>query len=151
MLKRIRKLTPRTLGRSLETLFGEVNQYLRGWMAYFQLCTTEGSGVFKRLDAHIRRRIRAIIIRQKKRSRHLYRDLLARRVRRRHAAITAFGSRGIWHRSNTRGMNHGYPNAWFAERLASLHVEWERLNPPVLASGQMGLFDLRDLDPKSRM
>lgn len=151
VLKRIRELTPRTLGCSLKSLFPEANAFLRGWMAHFQLCTTEGTGVFKRLDAHIRRRIRAIIIRQKKRRRHLFRHLLARGVRRKHAAVTAFWSRGVWFRSNTRGIDYGYPNAWFAGQLASLHAEWERLNPPALASGQMMLFAPGDLGPKSRM
>ena len=62
------------------TCIEKVNSYLRGWFGYFRLCTKEGITPLHKFDAHIRRRIRALIIRQKKRPRHLYRHLLARGV-----------------------------------------------------------------------
>ena len=111
-------------------------------MAHFCLCTAEGAALFLRFDAHIRRRIRAIIIHQKKRARHLYRHLLSRGASEGSAAGTAYSRRGIWCRSNYPGMTRAYPNKWFAHYLVSLWEEWCRLNPPTLASGQQLLFDL---------
>lgn len=139
---RIRELTPRTWGQSLAECFEKVNSYLRGWLGYFRLCTEEGIHSFARHDAHIRRRIRAVIVRQKKRPRHLYRDLLARGVPRGTAAKTAFQRRGVWHRSVTFGMHKAYPNEWFASRLISLKEEWQRLHPSEqVPCKQLLLFD----------
>ena len=140
---RIRELTPRTWGQSLATCIAETNRYLQGWIAYFRICTEESVLLFHRFDAHIRRRLRAIIIRQKKRSRHLYRHLRRCDVSEGAAAQTAYCRRGVWNRSNTRGITAAYPNAWFHERLVSLKASWYELNqPPKLASGQILLFDL---------
>jgi RNA-directed DNA polymerase len=139
---RIRELTPRTWGQAVAECIENVNSYLRGWFGYFRLCTEEGIGSFGRFDAHIRRRIRALTIRQKKRPRHLYRHLLARGVPGGPAAKTAFQRRGIWHRSVSYGIHKAYPNAWFADRLLSLKGEWQRLHPPEqVSSKQLLLFE----------
>lgn len=139
---RIRELTPRTWGQSVAECFEKLNSYLRGWFGYFRLCTEEGIGSFGRSDAHIRRRIRALIVRQKKRPRHLYRHLLARGVPEGPAAKAAFQRRGVWHRSISYGIHKAYPNAWFADRLLSLKEEWQRLHPPEqVSSKQLLLFD----------
>jgi len=139
---RIRELTPRTWGQSVAGCIAKVNRYLRGWFGYFRLCTEEGIDSFGTVDAHIRRRIRALIICQKKRPRYLYRHLLARGVPGGPAAKTAFLRRGIWHRSASFGMHKAYPNAWFADRLVSLKEEWQRLHPPEQVSyKQRLLFD----------
>lgn len=137
---RIRELTPRTWGQSVAACIEKVNSYLRGWFGYFRLCTEEGVVSFGTFDAHIRRRIRAVIVRQKKRPRHLYRHLLARGVPDGAAAKTAFQRRGIWHRSASYGIHKAYPNAWFADRLMSLKDEWQRLHPPEQASYQQRLL-----------
>lgn len=139
---RIRALTPRTWGQSVAACLNGLNRYLRGWIGYFQLCTEAGLRPFHRFDAHIRRRIRAIIIRQKKRARHLYRHLQSRGVSPKAAATTAFQRTGIWHRSISRGIHTAYPNSWFTSRLVSLESEWHRLNPPPWASAkQLLLFE----------
>ena len=140
---RIRELTPRNWGHSLPACIAETNRYLQGWMGYFRICTEESVPLFHRFDAHIRRRLRAIIVRQKKRSRHLYRHLLRRDVSVGAAAQAAYCRRGVWFRSNTRGLTKAYPNAWFHERLVSLTTTWYALHqPPALASGQTLLFEL---------
>lgn len=127
---RIRELTPRMWGQSLPLCIENINRYLRGWVGYFRLCTEkEGLYSFGKFDAHIRRRLRALIIRQKKRARHLYRHLLSRDVPGHQAAKTAFQRRGIWRRSVSYGIHKAYPNAWFAVRLVSLVDRWRTLNP----------------------
>jgi group II intron reverse transcriptase/maturase len=142
MATRIRALTPRTWGQSVADCIQQVNSYLRGWLGYFRLCTKEGIDSFGGFDAHIRRRIRAVIIRQQKRPRHLYRHLLARGVPGGTAATTAFQRRGVWHRSASYGIHKAYPNAWFADRLMSLKVGWHKLHPPEQVSYRQGdLFD----------
>jgi RNA-directed DNA polymerase len=137
---RIRELTPRTWGQSVAECIEKVNSYVRGWFGYFRLCTEEGIISYGTFDAHIRRRIRAVIVRQKKRPRHLYRHLLARGVPGGMAAKTAFQRRGVWHRSASFGMHKAYPNDWFADRLMSLKEEWQRLHPPEQVSYQQRLL-----------
>jgi len=140
---RIREHTPRTWGQSIAACLAGLNSYLRGWIGYFRLCTEEGMRPLARFDAHIRRRIRAIIIRQKKRARHLYRHLRSCDVSPQAAAKTAFQSTGIWRRSISRGIHKAYPNSWFTSRLVSLDREWHRLNPSPWASAkQLLLFDV---------
>jgi group II intron reverse transcriptase/maturase len=125
MNARIRELTPRNWGHSLSQCITEANRYLKGWLGYFRLCTADCESDFRRFDAHLRRRLRAIIVRQKKRPRYLYRHLTACGVGNKAAAKTAYCQRGPWYRSITSGMHRAYPNAWFHKRLVSLWTSWE--------------------------
>jgi RNA-directed DNA polymerase len=117
---KIRELTPRNLGRSLETCMRRVNEYLKGWYGHFRLCTLEAQRSFASLDAHIRRRLRAVVVRQRKRPRYLYRHLVKRGVSSRAAARGAWSHRGDWYKSNHPGLTLAYPNAWFYSRLFTL-------------------------------
>jgi group II intron reverse transcriptase/maturase len=137
---RIRELTPRVWGQSLAECLAGLNRYLRGWFGYFRICTEEGAKLFWRFDAHIRRRLRAIIVHQKKRPRHLCRHLIHRGVREQTASRCAYRRCGTWRRSNLPGLTQAYPNAWFHERLISLWSEWQR-HSDSLASKQRMLFD----------
>jgi group II intron reverse transcriptase/maturase len=139
LMARIRELTPRTWGRSLEACIAQTNGYLRGWHAYFGLCTKEGAYRFRTFDMHIRRRLRVLVIVQKKRRRHLHKHLLARGVTRKAAGATAYLQRGPWFRSHNVGMERAYPNAWFQQRVFTLWDAWRDAHPePVVASdGQL--------------
>jgi RNA-directed DNA polymerase len=140
---KVRELTPRMWGQSPTRCIERLNVYLRGWSGYFRICTEENVYRLHVWDAHIRRRLRAILVRQKKRPRHLYRHLQHRGASSRAATHTAWCRKGVWYRSNSSGMTAAYRNAWFHERLVSLVSTWEELNPrPKLASGQTLLFDL---------
>ncbi|MBN1630815.1 MAG: hypothetical protein JW990_13710 [Thermoleophilia bacterium] len=119
---KIRELTPRNLGRSLDDCIRCLDEYLRGWYGHFRLCTLEAQRSFGNLDAHIRRRLRAIVIRQRKRPRYLFRHLRKRGVSVRAASRVAWRDRGTWYKSNLRGMTQGYPNVWFHSRLFTLSI-----------------------------
>jgi len=67
--ERIRELTPRSKGQSLKATILEVNAYLRGWLGHFRVCTPGIERVVRHTDAHIRRRLRAIVLRHWKRKR----------------------------------------------------------------------------------
>ena len=138
---RIRALTPRTWGRSLSDCIAQVNRYLEGWSGYFSLCTEAGARRFRRFDAHIRRRLRAILIKQKKRPRHLFRHLVACGVSPSTAGSTAW-SKGVWRKSNLPGMTIAYNNKWFHTRLVSLWSRWEQIVVPHRLSKQLTLAGL---------
>jgi RNA-directed DNA polymerase len=63
--QRIRELTRRKRGISLEQMTEELASYLRGWKSYFGFCETPS--VLRRLDQWIRRRLRSAIWKQRKR------------------------------------------------------------------------------------
>lgn len=130
LMATVREMTPPNWGRSITTCMEELRRYLNGWMAYYRLCTSEAVPEFGQIDAHIRRRIRAIIVRQKKRPRFLFRFLMSRGVSRNADAGTAFSGKGSWARSNRPAMQKAFPPAWFTGRIVSLRARWNELNPP---------------------
>ena len=105
---------------------------------FTRLCSPDAVKGLGVLDAHIRRRIRAIIVRQKKRARFLLRHLLALGVSRSAAASAAYCGRGAWNRSNRPALTRAYPPSWFTRRLVSLKTRWEELNTSQ-ASDQLSL------------
>ncbi len=124
---RIRELTPRSWGGSFNACVAKVNEYLRGWYGYFRLCTKRGVRRFSQIDAHTRRRLRAIIVRQKgRRPRFLYRHLRKCGVPEGSARKAAYVCRGVWRRSCSYGIHRAYGNDWFAERLMVLWDRWQQ-------------------------
>ena len=73
--QRIRWLTRRSCGRSLQQVADNLRPYLLGWKAYFTLSQTPA--VWRKLDEWIRHRMRAIQLRQWKRGPTIYRELRA--------------------------------------------------------------------------
>jgi group II intron reverse transcriptase/maturase len=136
---KVRELTPRNWGQSVAACIDRLNAYLKGWSGYFRLCTRKGAELFRRFDAHIRRRLRAIIICHKGRPRYLYRHLVERGASRKAAARTAWRSCGVWKKSNLPGMTRAYRNAWFHARLVCLWMTWERTTHSETASAQVVL------------
>jgi hypothetical protein len=67
----MREMTPPNWGRSISSCMENISRYLTGWISYFRLCTPEAVKGLGVIDAHVRRRVRAIIVRQKKRQRFL--------------------------------------------------------------------------------
>lgn len=60
--QRVRRLTRRSGGRSMQQVVGGLGPYLLGWKAYFGLAQTPG--VWRKLDEWLRHRLRAIQLRQ---------------------------------------------------------------------------------------
>jgi RNA-directed DNA polymerase len=69
---RVRALTSRTGGKSLEHVCSELGTFLRGWKEYFRLAETPG--VFRELDQWFHHRLRAIHIKQSKQARCWWRS-----------------------------------------------------------------------------
>ena len=126
----IREMTSPSWGRSITSCMDALSRYLTGWMAHYRLLSPDAVKGLGVLDAHIRRRIRAIIVRQKKRPRFLLRHLLALGVSRSAAASVAYCGRGAWNRSNRPALTRAYAPSWFTGRLVSLKTRWEELNTP---------------------
>ena len=102
---RIRELTSRTQGRSLEDVIENLSAYLRGWYGYFRLAQTRT--VFERTDTWTRRRLRALAWKQWKTPQRRYAMLRKLGVSDSAAAVTTTGARrfGAWHLSMTPGLS----------------------------------------------
>jgi RNA-directed DNA polymerase len=127
---KMREMTPPNWGRSLTSCMAGVSRYLTGWISHFWLCTPEAVQGLGVIDAHVRRRVRAIIVRQRKRPRFLFRHLKAKGVSVRAAASCAYCGKGAWVKSNRPAMQKAYPPLWFDGRMASLKAMWDGLHPP---------------------
>jgi hypothetical protein len=95
--RRIRQLTRRNGGRSIEQVVEKLRSYLLGWTGYFRLAQTPG--VWRRLDEWIRRRLRALQLKQWRRGKTIYRELIRLGASARVAQSVAALSRRWWHNS----------------------------------------------------
>jgi RNA-directed DNA polymerase len=108
---RVRQLTRRPCGRSLERIVKELSVYLIGWRGYFGFCQTPS--VLRSLDAWLRRRLRAIAWQQWKRGRTRFAELRRRGVGRDLAATTAGSPHGPWRLSHSPALSIAMSNAYF--------------------------------------
>ena len=76
-MARVRQLTPRNWGRSLADCIAPINAWLGGWHGFFGIASVEEMQMMRKIDAHIRRRLRAIILRHWKRKRTIAKRLVA--------------------------------------------------------------------------
>jgi RNA-directed DNA polymerase len=83
---RIKELTPRKSGQSLESTINEINQVTRGWFGYFRHCHWR---IFKDYDGMIRRRLRRILLKRHRRN-------PKRQSRTRRWQNVYFQERGFW-------------------------------------------------------
>ena len=109
--QRVRKLTRRTRGVRLEEMVKQLAVYLCGWREYFVFCQTPS--ILQRLEEWVRRRLRAKVWKQWKRSKRRFAELRKRGVDRRQAAQTAGSAHGPWRLANSPALKMALPNAYF--------------------------------------
>jgi RNA-directed DNA polymerase len=109
--ERIRELTRRTRGISIERMIGELRRYMTGWRGYFGFCQTPS--ILKELDTWTRRRLRCFLWKQWKRGRIRFRELTSRGIGKTLAAQTAGSAHGPWRLSNSPALAIALPNALF--------------------------------------
>ena len=109
--KRIRELTSRTRGVSIERMAEELTRYLRGWIGYFGKCETPS--VLKSLEQWTRRRLRSAIWKQWKRGTVRFAELRRLGVGKDLAAQTAGSAHGPWRLADSPGLHIALPNAYF--------------------------------------
>jgi RNA-directed DNA polymerase len=125
------ELVPRNWGQSLEDCISQINVYLLGWIGFFFVCSAAELRTLHGLDAHIRRRLRALLIRQWKRRRYIVRRLVRMGVEPKLAWRSIYRKRrSWWSLSHSAGVERALRNAHFAERgLVSLEQRWHELQP----------------------
>jgi RNA-directed DNA polymerase len=110
--ERVRDLTSRNRGVSIERMAEELSCYLRGWLGYFGKCETPS--VLVSLERWLRRRLRSAIWKQWKRGPARFAELRKRDVNVQLAAQTASSALGPWRLANSPALSIALPNAYFA-------------------------------------
>jgi len=109
--QRIREITRKAKGVSMEKTIEELALYMRGWRGYFGFCETPV--VLEYLTRWVRLRLRAALWRQWKTPRRRRAALLALGVRPRLASHTAGSGRGPWYLAKAKALSVGLSNAYF--------------------------------------
>ena len=109
--RRIREITQRAKGVSIETTIEDLAPYMRGWRSYFGFCETPE--VLIGLTRWVRLRLRAALWRQWKTPRRRRAALLELGVRPRLASNTAGSGRGPWYLARAKALSVGLSNAYF--------------------------------------
>jgi RNA-directed DNA polymerase len=108
--QRVRQLTRRSGGRSMQQVVDGLRPYLLGWKAYFGLAQTPG--VWRELDEWMRHRLRAIQLRQWQRGTTIYRELRKLGASAAVARQVAVNNRRWW-RNSAKLLNSVLTLAWF--------------------------------------
>lgn len=125
--QKVKELTGRNQGKKLTECIEKLNRYLTGWMGFFWICTAKVERKLQGVDAHIRRRLRAIQLKQWKRRRTQARKLIKLGVGKKQAWTGVYkGRKNLWALSHAPAVDRGLRNAYFAERgLVSLAEKWK--------------------------
>ena len=108
---RIRDMTRRTRGFSLQQLIKELKPYIVGWRGYFGFCQTPR--VLTNLEAWIRRRLRLYLWRQWRTRQNRFAELRRRGVAKFPAAVAAGSPTGLWRMSGHPAVQQALRNAYF--------------------------------------
>ena len=117
-MAKVKELTPRGTHLTLEKTLEEINSWYVGWAGYFEM--TYYPAQLKKIEAHIRRRLRSRLVDQQKCKRNLYRKLVKRGVPRRQAANAVFSNRKRWALSYTFAVTVAYPVGWFIGEMGQV-------------------------------
>ena len=112
---RIRQLTTRNWGVSMERRVKEINRFTVGWTAYFAFA--ESILPFEKLEKWLRRRLRQVRWKEWKRPQTRYRNLRALGIPDRDACSWAASQKGYWRVAGSWPLQTALPNAYWHKTL----------------------------------
>ncbi|WP_236609894.1 group II intron maturase-specific domain-containing protein [Desulfotignum phosphitoxidans] len=112
--QRIRELTDRNCGKSLEQVIKELNGYLRGWWNYFRLA--EARHKLKALKTWIIRRLRCLVWKQWKNPRTKVRNLEKLGIDHEHAMTCGNARKKYWRMSRVKWVAYAMPGQYFINK-----------------------------------
>ncbi len=110
MKERVRAITARNGGRSLNTVIAELRSYLAGWRQYFRLAETPR--ILSNLDEWVRHRLRQVQLKQWKRGTTIYRELKRLGATEKAAREVAANSRRWW-KNSSKLLNTALPMSYY--------------------------------------
>jgi RNA-directed DNA polymerase len=143
-MQKVKQLTPRTWGSTLFACIAQINAWLRGWYGFFGIVSRSEMQALRKIDSHLRRRLRAIQLRHWRRKRTIARNLIKLGVKRESVwRQLSSGRKSWWALSHTHAVDQGLSNAYFAKRGLIFLVECHRqANQQIVApeSPQLALW-----------
>jgi group II intron reverse transcriptase/maturase len=128
---KLKKITQRNRGVSLERVIDELRPMLQGWLNYFKYASMQSK--LKVIDGWLRRRLKCFRLRQCKRCIGIVRWLRSLGVEETLSWQTALSGKGWWRLSNSPALNIGMNNKWFADQgYYSLAVNHNKLHRNIL-------------------
>ena len=120
---KLKRITGRSRGISLDQMIRGLNPVLRGWLNYFKLARMKKR--LQALESWLRRRIRCFRLKQCKRALGIHRFLRTRGISSSQAWATAGSSKGWYRLSNTPQACEAMNLAWFSKiGLFSLYTNY---------------------------
>jgi len=124
---RIRRLTKRSWGISMQRRYRELRLYIQGWINYFGL--SEYYRPLPRLDEWMRRRIRMCYLKQWRKPRTRIRNLIKLGTRTQTAVSLGLSSKGPYRLARTLATQSGMTNKWLAQQgLVSVREQWVKFH-----------------------
>ena len=125
--QRVRRLTNRNWGVSMQYQLFKISQFLRGWINYFGIAN--GYQLCVDLDHWIRRRVRMAYWRQWRKPRTKVRSMMRLGVHVRTAVACGITSKGPWRSAKTPGIQQALSNAYLkSQGLYALRDGWIKLH-----------------------
>jgi len=109
--RKVRRISRRTRGRTIDTIIADLKTYIQGWKGYFQLA--EVTSPLRDMDKWIRRRLRSYHWKQW--GRRGYRELRKRGVEVKLAWNTCKSAHGPWRLSKSPALYYALDNKYFAD------------------------------------
>jgi RNA-directed DNA polymerase len=127
--RRLKRLTGRSWGISMQDRYGHIHVYVTGWMNYF------GIGMrytdIMELDHWLRRRIRMCHLKQWGRARKRIGELIRLGSPTHQAILTGLSRKGYWHLAKTYATNCGLSKEYLQDQgLVSLRALWIGIHYP---------------------
>ena len=132
---KVRQLTGRTWGVSMERRLKSLNRYVSGWFGYYRISRTWGEVL--ELDKWIRRRVRQCYWKQWKRGPTRRRMLLRLGAAREEVHLASRSRKGCWRMSTNSVVQAALTNEWLTQQgVPNLQVSWIAYHypPPTNAS-----------------
>ena len=131
---RLRALTSRRWGVSMERRIEEINRFTVGWTAYFRLADTPTP--FEDLDEWLRRRLRQVRWKEWKRPRTRRHNLRALGISETNARQWASSRKGYWRIAGSRALAVALPNRYWADLgLQGFHDPYRRFRDAERTAG----------------
>lgn len=128
---KIRKVTKRNRGISLEEMLKELRPKLQGWLNYF--CHAKMKSKMEAIDGWLRRRLKCLRLKQCKRVIGIVRWLRRLGVEETLSWRTALSGKSWWRLSNSPAINIGMNNKWFiGHGFYSLNENYKSLHRKTL-------------------
>ena len=130
--RKLKGITRRCPGISIESRIVRLKQYAQGWMAHYGCGLKYDKAV--NLDGWIRRRLRMCYWKQWRRPRRRIRELIKLGVSKREAIYLGISRKSYWRLSKTLATNSRLSNAHFEQiGLISIRTLWCKIHHPATA------------------